>query len=207
VRVLLVEDELVVAESLKRALTAQGYEVPAIAVSGESAVLATVETKPDIVLMDVVLAGNVDGIEAADRIRGLRDVPLIYITAYGDDATVGRAKLTRPDGYLLKPVKERELKAVIETALYRRAPGRPPAGSAPAGAPSLPATPAAALTPREREVLKMIAGGLTSKEIAAALRIGVRTVETHRRNLSLKLQLHSPVEFVRYAVRHGLVDI
>jgi DNA-binding NarL/FixJ family response regulator len=204
VRVLLVEDELIIAESLKRALIAHGYAVQPIVVSGEAAVLAVMESEPDVVLMDIRLKGDIDGITAADRIRGTRDVPLIYITAYGDDATLDRAKLTRPDGYLMKPVKERELKAVIETALYRHRHWQiSPVGQEPAAA---PAPAGAKLTPREREVLKMIASGLTSKEIAAALRIGVRTVETHRENLFTKLQLHSSAELVRYAVRHGIID-
>lgn len=207
VRVLLVEDELVIAESLKRALTAQGYAVQPVAVSGEAALCAVADSMPDVVLMDIMLKGDVDGIEAADRIRGIRDVPLIYITAYGDDETLGRAKLTRPDGYLLKPVKEREMKAVIETALYRHRCERvSPAGSNAAPAP-LPSQGGVRLTPRELDVLRMIAGGLTSKEIAAALRIGVRTVETHRENMFTKLQLHSSAELVRYALRHGLIEL
>jgi DNA-binding NarL/FixJ family response regulator len=208
VRVLLVEDELIIAESLKRALTAQGYAVQPVAVSGEAALLAVADSVPDVVLMDIMLRGDVDGIEAADRIRGIQDVPLIYITAYGDDETLARAKLTRPDGYLLKPVKEREMKAVIETALYRHRHEKasPAGGSKPAPAP-LPSKEGVQLTPREHDVLKMIASGLTSKEIAATLRIGVRTVETHRENMFTKLKLHSSAELVRYALRHGLVEL
>ncbi len=207
VRVLLVEDELVIAESLKRVLTAQGYGVLPIVMSGQEALRQAVACKPDIVLMDIRLEGDLDGIQTAERLRGLVDVPLIYLTAYGDDPTLERAKPTRPDGYLLKPIKERELKAVIETVLYRHRYERSASSRRLPVASGLSPVPAdAKLSPREREVTRLIAGGMTSKEIAAALEISVRTVESHRENILFKLGLRSSTELVRYAILKGIAD-
>jgi DNA-binding NarL/FixJ family response regulator len=206
VRILLVEDELVIAESLKRVLAAQGYSVLPVVMSGEAALREAVASSPDVVLMDIRLEGGLDGIQTAARMRSMLDAPIIYLTAYGDDPTLERAMPTRPDGYLLKPIKERELKAVIETALYRRRHDRrAPEAAAPPGPPQEPDD--AQLTPREREVTKMISAGMTSKEIASALGISVRTVETHRENILSKLGLRSSMELVGYALRNGLANL
>lgn len=118
-RILVVEDEGIVAKSIKDMLTRLGYEVPAIAASGEDAIKRAAEHKPDLVLMDIVLRGTVDGIEAAKEIRARFDIPVIYLTAYADDTTVSRAKMTAPYGYLVKPFNERELHAALEIALYK----------------------------------------------------------------------------------------
>ena len=118
-RILVVEDEELIAESLSLALESLGYEVIAVLSSGEEAVAQTEQTHPDIVLMDIRLEGDIDGIEAAEIIRGRCDVPLIYLTGYADDATVERAKVTEPYGYLYKPFEKRELRAAIEVALYK----------------------------------------------------------------------------------------
>jgi two-component system cell cycle sensor histidine kinase/response regulator CckA len=118
-QILVVEDEGVVARSIQSDLEGMGYEVPEVASSGEEAIRQAEETHPDLVLMDVVLKGDMDGIEAAERIRRKHDIPIVYLTAYEDSPTLNRAKLTEPFGYLLKPFEERELHATIEMALYK----------------------------------------------------------------------------------------
>jgi PAS domain S-box-containing protein len=119
-QILVVEDEAIVAKDIQNTLTKLGYQVPAIAVSGKSALEKVTEFQPDLVLMDIVLKGKMDGIETADRIRTNFDIPVIYLTAYDDDKTLGRAKVTEPFGYLIKPFQDRELHSTIEMALYKQ---------------------------------------------------------------------------------------
>jgi len=118
-RVLIAEDEQIIAADIRERLTGLGYSVPAVAGSGEDAVTLATETKPDLLLIDIVLQGTIDGIEAVKRIRATLDVPVIYLTAYTDEETVRRAKETEPLGYLLKPFDERELRFAIEMALHK----------------------------------------------------------------------------------------
>lgn len=118
-RVLVVEDEGLTALSIKAILETLGYSVPATLGTAEEAVEQTPQIEPDVVLMDVRLGGEVDGIEAGDRIAHGFRVPVIYLTAYSDEDTLARAARTEPYGYLVKPINERALCAAIETALYR----------------------------------------------------------------------------------------
>jgi PAS domain S-box-containing protein len=118
-KILIVEDEAIVALHMAENLRSQGYVVAGKASSGVEAVRKAEETRPDLVLMDIVLKGEMDGIEAAQRISGRLDIPVVFVTAYGDEATLQRAKLTDPFGYILKPFKERDLHVAIEIALYK----------------------------------------------------------------------------------------
>ncbi len=117
--IFIVEDELIVAEDIRQTLTGLGYTVVGHAKSGELAIGKVKETKPDLVLMDIHLAGKMDGIETAGRIRSLYDIPVIYLTAHADTVLLERAKITEPYGYILKPYDERELHSVIQMALYK----------------------------------------------------------------------------------------
>ncbi|MFT7695142.1 MAG: PAS domain S-box-containing protein, partial [Candidatus Latescibacterota bacterium] len=118
-KILVVEDERIIAEDLKETLQGLFYEVPDIACSGEEAISKAEQLSVDLVLMDIRLSGDMDGIEAAQHIYEHFDIPVIYMTANSDIATLERAKKTRPFGYLLKPFKERELHTTIEISLYR----------------------------------------------------------------------------------------
>jgi PAS domain S-box-containing protein len=118
-KILLVEDEMVEAMNLKRSLQSMGYDVMAIASYGEEAIEKANQLKPDIILMDIILKGNMDGITVAKAISGL-EIPVIYITALPDDATVNRALISAPYGYLVKPYDIRKLKISIEVALYKK---------------------------------------------------------------------------------------
>lgn len=119
VQVLIVEDERIVAGDLRARLRRMGYRVAAIASTGEDAIRAADEHDPDLVLMDIRLEGTMDGIQAADTIRRNHNVPIIYLSAYADQSTVERAKVTEPFGYLLKPFEDSELRTTIEMALYK----------------------------------------------------------------------------------------
>ena len=126
-RILVVEDERITAEDIKEGLKNLGYEVPAVVHSGEDAVKKAEELQLDLILMDIKLEGEMDGIEAAGQIKKHFDIPVIYLTAYSDERTVERAKMTEPSGYVLKepsgfvhkPFKESELQSIIELTLYR----------------------------------------------------------------------------------------
>jgi len=118
-RILIVEDEGIIAKDIQNTLNRSGYSVIGIASSGEEAIKKAMETHPDIVLMDIVLEGAMDGVEAAEYIRDYFDIPVVYLTAYSDDITLQRAKITEPFGYILKPFQEKELYTTIEMAIYK----------------------------------------------------------------------------------------
>src|SRR5437867_1845936 len=118
-RVMVVEDERIVAFNLQQRLSSLGYEVPAIAASCEEALRKAEQTRPDLILMDIRIQGDIDGVETASRLNSVYPAPIVYLTAYSEDATLERALATRPYGYLLKPFSERELHATIQMALER----------------------------------------------------------------------------------------
>lgn len=118
-RILLVEDEAVTAMDLKSSLIQLGYEVPAVVARGEDAIHAAAELCPDLILMDISLAGPMSGIEAADEIRKSHAIPVVFLTAHTDPETLGRAKRTEPFGYLPKPCGIDILTGTIEVALFK----------------------------------------------------------------------------------------
>ena len=120
-RILIVEDEAIEALDLEHRLDRLGYHVEGVAFSGEEAIGAFEKSTPDLVLMDIMLRGELDGIATVEIIQKRWRVPVIFITAYADRATVDRAKLTGPYAYLVKPFRERELEVAIEMALYKHA--------------------------------------------------------------------------------------
>ncbi|MCX9012708.1 MAG: PAS domain S-box protein [Candidatus Methanoperedens sp.] len=119
IQILVVEDESIVAEDIRRTLQAMGYSVPITVSSGEEAIKKVEEIKPDLVLMDIVLQGEMDGVETARQITSRSNTPVIYLTAYSDKTTLERAKITDPFGYIIKPFKEKELKMAITIALFK----------------------------------------------------------------------------------------
>lgn len=119
VQILVVEDENIIATDIKDCLENLGYSVPAIASTGAEAIAKATELSPDLILMDIRLKGDMDGIQAAEQIWGRMHIPIVYATGFSDRDTLERAKLTRPFGYILKPIEERELYAAIETALHQ----------------------------------------------------------------------------------------
>ena len=112
-RVLIVEDERLIALDLQRRLTQLGYTVVGNVASGAQAIMAVDQLQPDLVLMDIRLQGEMDGIEAALRIQIDRPTPIVYLTAYVDDSTIQRAQATSPWGFLRKPFQVRDLQAIL----------------------------------------------------------------------------------------------
>lgn len=119
INILVVEDESIVRKDIERSLTKLGYNVVAQADTGEKAIDLARENRPDIALMDIMLKGEMSGIEAADSIKKIIDIPVIFLTAYADEATLAKAKITEPHGYILKPFKEIDLHTTIEMALHK----------------------------------------------------------------------------------------
>jgi PAS domain S-box-containing protein len=120
IKILIVEDQAVVAADISDRLRQLGYEVVSVAATGHEAIAKAREFNPDLVLMDIILRGPLDGTAAAALIQKESDIPVVYLTAHADDATLKRAKITGPFGYVLKPFEEREIHTAIEIALYRQ---------------------------------------------------------------------------------------
>ena len=120
-KILVVEDEALVAEDISDTITSLGYEVVDVCATGEAAVARAEEGGIDLVLMDILLQGRMDGVEAAERIRQRHGLPIVFLTAHSDDATLNRVKMVGPLGYVLKPFEERELQTAVEIALHRHA--------------------------------------------------------------------------------------
>ncbi|MFQ5965958.1 MAG: response regulator [Candidatus Scalinduaceae bacterium] len=118
-KIMIVEDEWITADDIKMSLQSLGYTVSSVASSGKEAIQKAEEDRPDLVLMDIVLQGEMDGIEAANQIHSCYDIPIIYLTAYADEKVLERAKITEPFGYIVKPFINEDLKIAIEIALYK----------------------------------------------------------------------------------------
>ena len=121
-KILITEDERIIAEDLKLTLVNDGHDVQAIVASGEDAIKKAGELKPDIILMDIDLSGFLSGIEAADYIRKKYDIPVVFCTAYSDEDTMKRAFAVRPSGFLTKPFEDNELKSVIDDIIEEKKP-------------------------------------------------------------------------------------
>jgi DNA-binding response OmpR family regulator len=122
--ILVVEDEVLVGEEIREELERFGYRVPDIIVKGEAVAEAVSRYRPALILMDIRIGGEIDGIDAAAKVKSMEDIPIIYLTAYSDQETLARAADTDPDAYLLKPFSERELMANVAMSLSRRGPPR-----------------------------------------------------------------------------------
>jgi CheY-like chemotaxis protein len=118
--ILVVEDSRVHAKQLKGILNKLDYSIQGICSTGEEAIKRVGEGKPDLVLMDIVLKGEIDGIDAAHQITSDHNVPVVYLSAYSEEEMIKKARITEPHGYILKPFNEREIYATIEMGLYKK---------------------------------------------------------------------------------------
>ena len=119
INVLVVEDESIVSKDIQHSLKKLGYNVVGSSATAEKAIELAISERPDIILMDIMLKGEMNGIEAADEIRKTCAIPIIFLTAYADESTLSKAKITEPFGYILKPFKEIDLHTTIEMAIYK----------------------------------------------------------------------------------------
>jgi two-component system, LytTR family, response regulator LytT len=119
VHILVVEDESIVSKDIQHSLKKLGYNVAGAASTGEEAVVLAGQLRPDIILMDIMLKGEMSGIDAAGQIKDEYNIPVIFLTAYADESTLDKAKITEPYGYILKPFKEIDLHTAIEMAMFK----------------------------------------------------------------------------------------
>jgi two-component system response regulator NreC len=209
-RVLLADDHTLVRAGVRRILEAQ----PGFAVVGEVAdghgALAALKTQPvDVLVLDLTMPGG-DGFDVLRRAKTIRpELKVLVLTMHASPEYVSRAVREGADGYLLKDSAVQDLVAAIQAVTAGREYYSPPVqrelsamvrGNAGGKRRVEP------ITDREREVLKLVAEGLSTKEIATRLDISTRTVETHRANLMRKLGLHSVARLTQYAIREGLID-
>ena len=118
-RIMIVEDEGITAMRIKSSLEDMGYSVTSTEFTGEEALIKAKKDRPDMVLMDIVLDGKMDGIEAAGKMRSDLNIPVVYLTAHSDEKIVKRIKTTEPFGYIIKPFDDRELRIMVEIAFYK----------------------------------------------------------------------------------------
>ena len=209
IRVLIVDDHAVVRSGLKLLLDAEeNIEVVGEAGNVREAVLETRATKPDLVLMDVVMPGK-SGIEgAAEVLKEAPEAKLLVLSMQDDPRYVREAFAAGAAGYVLKEAADAELVAAVREVAGGGRYVHPALGArlAVAEAEELARAEADPLSDREREVMRLLALGHTNQEIAKMLYISVRTAETHRAHIMQKLRLSTRAELVRYAIQQGLLD-
>jgi DNA-binding NarL/FixJ family response regulator len=209
-RVLLADDHTLVRAGVRKILEAQpGVTVVAEVADGDAALRALGERDVDVLVLDLTMPGR-DGFDVLQRAKESRpDLKVLVLTMHADPEYVARAIQGGADGYLLKDSAVNDLVAGIEAVGAGRAYYSPDVqrtlSEMARGRTSAPRA-LDVLTDREREVLRLVAEGLTTKEIAARLDISVRTVESHRANLMRKLDLRSVARLTQFAIREGLVD-
>lgn len=213
IKVLLVDDHAVVVKGLQFFLRMQSdIEVVGEAVNGKDALRIMPELKPDVVLMDLLMP-EMNGIEATRRIRQIYpETKVIMLTSFSEQDQVVPAIKAGANGYLLKDVQPDELVEAIRGVYHGKAQLHPRvtehlmthlADNAPEPAAD---SPIESLTPRELEVLRLIALGKSNKEIAGEVHITEKTVKTHVSNLLAKLGLHARTQAAIYAIKHGLAE-
>ena len=213
-RILIAEDHEVARQGIRSLLeTHPGWEICAEAKDGREAVEAAATQKPDVLLLDIGMP-NLNGLDAARQIlANTPDARILILTIHDSEQVVREVLAAGARGFLLKSDAGRDLLAAVEALQQRRTFFTPKIAQMMLDGYLRPneeidlAGQQCILTPREREVIQLVAEGKTTKEVAAALSLSVKTAETHRTNLMRKLNLHSVADLTLYAVRNGIVQI
>jgi DNA-binding NarL/FixJ family response regulator len=213
-RILVADDHDILRRGLKQLLTSHpGWEVCGEAKTGREAVSLSEQNKPDIVVIDISMP-DLNGLEAARRIRkALPKTGIIILTLHFSDQLVKDIVEAGARGYVMKADADRDLVNAVEALSNRRTFFTARAAdmllndfSDRIATPQPAASPRSRLTSREREIVQLLAEGKSSKEVAVALGISVKTAETHRANVMRKLQVHSVSELVRYAIKNSIIE-
>jgi DNA-binding NarL/FixJ family response regulator len=186
-RVFIVENEIIIAKDIERVLSSNGYETIGIATTYDLAGKEIPNLKPDIILCDINLDGPRDGIYLMAEIHTKCNIPVIFITAHCDADTLAKASKVKPAGYITKPFTANQVLSSVALALASK---------------SEPETPSL----RELDVLKLMANGKTSQQIAETLSISFNTVETHRKNLLKKYSVNTTAQLMCLATSKGWVE-
>lgn len=192
---MIVEDEVIAANYVKELLEIHGHTVLGIAKDFEAGIQMFSETRPDLIISDIRISGERTGIELALELRTKGTFKLIYLTAFGDEPMLRAAQATRPDQYLLKPYSDEQLLASVHLTLFNQ--------NVNPDAVRLQQK-LAELSERELEIVRELVNGLDSNQIAAKLFISKNTVDTHRRNILLKLDFGNTMELVIHLLRNNL---
>ena len=208
-RVLIADDHLMVAEALKSLLSSD-FDLVGVVEDGRALVEEAGRLRPDVIVADVTMP-HLNGIDALIRLRqDGNPVPVVFLTMQRDVTFARRALEAGASGFVLKHSAPVELIAALRAALEGRTYLTPQLAGEVLDAmkkgPDRPAAPADALTPRQREVLQLLAEGKSAKEVATALAISTRTVEFHKYQMMETLGLHTNAELVHFAIKHGLVE-
>jgi DNA-binding NarL/FixJ family response regulator len=193
--VVIVEDEALIALDLEMIMESMNFNVVGISDNGDEALDMIATRHPDLILLDINIKGQKDGIELAEIIRTKTKKPFVFITSYADKDTLERAKHTLPYGYILKPFSDAELKATIEIALFRFENEN---GNSIPDLLDINKFMQSEITQKEYEVLLDIYNGLANQQIASKQFISINTVKTHVKNLYAKIDVHSRAELVRW---------
>ena len=209
-RVLLADDHLLVAEALKSLLTPE-FDLVGVVEDGRALIEAVGKLQPDVIVADVTMP-HLNGIDALIRLRQHGDqTPVVFLTMHRDVSFARRALDAGASGFVLKHSASAELVTAIRTALQGKTYLTPQlAGEvleAMKQGPEQDGDPIASLTPRQREVLQLLAEGRSAKEIASDLEISARTVEFHKYQMMETLDLHTNAELIHFAIKHGLVEL
>lgn len=201
-RILLIEDVLIIAKDIKMTLEKDGYAQVEIVTNPNDARGSYASKDFDLIISDINLNADIDGIDLVKELCVYRKVPIVYLTAYSDAATVAKAEESLPFAYLLKPYNSNQLKLTINLATLNAKKEHQSIRYDGRNAELLNV-----LTRREREILFVLASGKMSKEIADILNIATSTVEKHKQNIKEKLELKTLGELVNFAVSTKTVSV
>lgn len=201
-KILLIEDEFIIARDIKTILEKDNYSIVMITRNLQSVLDVYHKENVDLIISDVNLNLNIDGIEIVSKLMDIKKVPVVYLTAYSDNEIISRAEKTSPFAYLLKPYNENQLKLTINLALLNYAKLKEKISINEENTKMLKL-----LTTREKQVLVIMSSGKISKEIADVLNISVLTVEKHKQNIKAKLNLRTMGEMIKFTMTSRLFEL
>lgn len=203
IKILVVEDDVFISQDIQEHLENMDYWVSGLAYDAVEAFEQLANNTPHLVLLDINLGEGKDGIEIAEKIRDVYQLPFIFLSSYASKSILDRAKLTRPMGYIVKPFNERDLFTTIEIALFNYSQRWQPDSWNPEGINIRLNT---QFTPKEVEILQDIFEGKTNRQLCEKHFISLNTIKTHVKNIYDKLEVHSRAEAM-VKLRNGLAGV
>ena len=196
-KILIVEDEVLIAEDLRDSIEEIGYEVCSVCYDSEKTSQELYRCKPDLVMLDITIRGQKDGIEIAEIINEYHHIPFIYLTSHSDKATLERAKHTRPGGYIVKPFKDSDLISSIELALFNHGEDLKRKNLSKAFVDGVSNSP---LSNQKYEIFLDVVSGLNNRQIGTKNNLSINTIKTYIKRLFEKLEVHDRVSAVRKVI-------
>jgi len=194
INILIVEDEVLIARDIKITLEEIGYDVCSICYNSETALKDIYRCRPDLVLLDITIPGQKDGIGIANVLNDQHQIPFVYLTSHSDEATLERAKLSRPWGYIVKPFKDSDLKTSVQIALFNHGEMIKRRSLSKESVDLVADNP---LSNKEYDIFMDLIEGKNNTEIAKLHYISINTVKTHIKHIFEKLDVHDRVTAVK----------